>query len=244
MRKTLFAAAALAPLWLLAAQTGTARAATTISNSTGTPVTTAADGDITINSGGSVSPSNAAGGPGTAAVTINSSNAVSNAGTISYKDVNNVVGVLILGGNTGSLTNTGTISVTESYATSDKNKDGVNEAPFASTTSAGRFGVRLTGSSAFVGDIYNGGTINVQGSNALGAGTPSYGISLEAPLQGNFTNAGTISYVGDGGGGFRETAGITGNVVITSTISALGQNSNAALFGGRRGAGGSASIRR
>ncbi len=223
MRKTLFAAVALAPMWVLASQSA-AFAATTITNSISTPHTTAADGDITINSGAGITPTT----PGTSAVTIDSSNAVSNAGTISYSNVNSVNGVLMLGGNTGSLTNTGAITVNETYTSSDSNSDGVNEAPYASATSTGRYGVRLTGSSPFVGSIVNSGTITVRGDS-------SYGISLEAPLTGSVSNSGTITFTGNTGAAFRETAGVSGDVAISGAITAIGQASNAVILGGAVG---------
>jgi hypothetical protein len=217
MRKTLFAAAALAPLWFLA-QTEV-RAQTTINNSTSTPVTTAADGDITINAGGSITPT----GAGTAAVTVNSSNNVTNGGTLSYKDVNSATGILIIGGNTvasgatpPAIGNSGTIALTETYAASDTNKDGVNEAPFASPTSDARYGIRLApNTGTFIGSIVNSGAINVQGDN-------SYAISLESPLQGTVSTSGTIQYVGNGGAGLQETAGVSGSIAINGTITATG----------------------
>jgi hypothetical protein len=223
MRKTLFAAVALAPLWLVVGQTSVL-AQTTISNSISTPQTTAADGDLTVASGGSITPS----ASNTAAVTINSSNSLTNSGNISYKDVNNVTGVLLLGGNTGSVSNSGTITVNESYSASDSNKDGVDEAPYASATSTSRYGIRLTGSSPFVGSIVNTGSITVQGDS-------SYGVSLEAPLTGSVLNSGTITYTGDNGAALRETGGVSGDITITGAITTLGQASNAVVLNGNVG---------
>jgi hypothetical protein len=236
MRKSLLAAVALAPLWFLASQTPAA-AQTTITNSTSAPQTTAADGDITINSGGSISPNLA----NTAAITINSSNNVVNGGTIADKDVNSVVGIEVLGGNgsAGStlvVTNSGTIALNESYASTDSNKDGVNEAPFASPTSTGRYGIQLMGTQPFYGNIANTASIVIQGDQ-------SYGISLEGPLAGSLTNTGTITLTGDNGAALRETAGVnvipgvagTGNVLISGAITVLGQNSNAVSLSGAVG---------
>jgi hypothetical protein len=225
MRKTLFAAAALAPLWFLASQSPAA-AQTTITNGTSTPQTTLVDGDITVNSGGSISP-NAA---NTAAITVNSSNNVVNGGGIADSNVNNVVGIAVQGGNgaAGStlvVTNSGTITINETYASTDSNKDGVNEPPFASPTSTGRYGIQLTGTQPFYGDIANTGSIVIQGDQ-------SYGISLEGPLAGSLTNSGTITLTGDNGAGLRETAGVTGDVFISGAITALGQNSNAVALSG------------
>ena len=198
MRKTLLAAAALAPLWILASQTA-AFGQTTISSNRSTPVDTATDGSITVNSGITINPAT----PNTAAVTINSNASVSNAGTITYNNVNNVVGIAVQGGFTGSVINSGTINITESYTASDTNKDGLAEAPFASGSSTGRYGIQLTGTSAFVGAITNTLAITVKGDN-------SYGISLEAPLQGALSDSGTITLTGDNGSAIREIAGVTG----------------------------------
>ena len=223
MRKSLLAAAALAPLWFLASQSP-AVAQTTISNSTSTPQTTAADGDITIASGGTISP----GVANTAAATLNSNNSITNSGTITYKDLNNVVGIAAQGGYSGSVVNAGVITLNETYATSDSNKDGVNEAPFASQTSAGRYGIQLTGASALTGDVANTGTITIQGDK-------SYGISLEAPLTGSLSSSGAVSLTGDNGAAIRETAGVSGTVTITGAVTVLGQQSNGVALSGAVG---------
>ena len=222
MRKTLFAAVALAPLWLLAAQ-APAMADTTISSSTSNTAVTSADGDISVNSGGTISPTTSGG----EAIRVDSQNNVTNSGELSYKDLNSVTGILIQGVPTPTssviIQNAGTISVVESYAAKDTNGDGVNEAPFASTTSSERYGIHLAnGSVPFQGLIENTGTISIQGDN-------SYGIFIESPLIGTaaggaLTNSGTITYVGDGGAAIltTQTGTITGPVSITGTISTLG----------------------
>ena len=230
MRKTLLAAVALAPLWFLASQTA-ATAQTTISNSTSTPQTTAADGDITINSGGTISPNLV----NTSAVTVNSSNNVVNSGNITDSNVNSVVGIAIQGGNGSAsaplvVTNAGNITVSESFAATDSNSDGVNEAPFASPTSTGRYGIQLTGASPFYGNITSTGAIAVQGDQ-------SYGISIEGPLTGSLTSTGTIALTGDNGAGLRvtQTGSVSGDVFISGTITTLGQNSNAVSLAGAVG---------
>src|SRR5579875_1129325 len=104
MRISLFAAAALAPLCVAALQ-GSAQAQTTISNSRTTPIATSTanngqPSDVVIASGGSISVSGT-----TPAVTLDSSNTVTNQGAISIKDVDDATGVLVEGGNTGSMHN-------------------------------------------------------------------------------------------------------------------------------------------
>jgi len=152
--KRLWVSAAVLPL----AYAVGAHADTTIS-STSTPVrtSTAAGGqpdNLVIGAGAAVSPA----APG-AAVTLDSSNTVTNNGAISFTDVNNATGVLILGGNSGALSNPGTITVTESYARTDSNGDGILDGAFAQGT--GRYGVRVIGPGAFTGSIQNTGTITV-----------------------------------------------------------------------------------
>lgn len=231
MRKTLTAAAALAPFWFMA-NAGQASATTTISTGRTTPVSTAtanngAADDVDIATGGSITLTS-----GTA-VTLNSNNKVTNEGTISFTDTSNAIGVLVNGGLTGSFTNSGTIVIKESSGPTDTNSDGVVEAPFAKSTS-NNYGVLVQGGSPFVGDITNaaGGSIQVTGNN-------SYGLSVEAPLTGNLINSGTIALVGNNGAALRETRGVSGNVTLGGSITATGQNSNAALLtgdiGGRLG---------
>ncbi len=230
MRKTLTAAAALAPLCFVVGA-GAAQATTTISTGRNTPVATAtanngAPDDVDIASGGSITLTTLP--PGLAAVTLNSSNKVTNEGTISATDVNNAIGVLVSGGNTGSFTNTGSITLNESTNPSDSNNDGVIEAPFAK--GSGRYGVLVQGGAGFTGDITNGagGIINVTGNN-------SYGISVETPLTGNLTNAGSITLKGDNGVALRETQGVSGNVLVTGAISATGTNTGGINLGGNVG---------
>ncbi|MEY2758062.1 MAG: hypothetical protein RIR33_1840, partial [Pseudomonadota bacterium] len=75
----------------------------TISTATTAPVETAtanagAASDVTIASGGSVSPTTAS----TTAVTVNSNNDIINNGTISFNNLNDTTGVRLLPGFTGS----------------------------------------------------------------------------------------------------------------------------------------------
>ena len=237
MRKTLFAAVALAPLWLLASESP-ALAQKTISSSISTPQNTATDGDITVDSGGSIQP----GVTGVAAITVNSGTAatpvaVTNAGSISFNNLNSVQGILIQGGANSVVTNSGTITVSESFTAPDSNSDGVPEAPFASSTSGGRYGIQLTGTTPFVGSITNSGAIVVKGND-------SYGISIEGPLTGTLTNSGTITITGDNSVGLREgvtqsnnsvNGSVSGNVLISGTIASTGTNSSAATFAGNVG---------
>lgn len=211
-RKVLVATVAAAPLLAMgfaaSAETSVSTARTTpIATSTATG--TAAD-DIKITTDGSIKPT-AAG----AIVTIDSNNKVTNQGTLSTTGVNDGVGVLIIGGRTGGLSNTGTISLLEDYTATDSDSDGDLDGPFAQGSN--RFGVRLTNAGTFTGDIENasGGTISIEGNN-------SAGMLLEGPVVGNITNLGTISVVGDNAYGVRIAAPVTGKVTLGGTTAVQG----------------------
>ena len=221
MRSSLFAAVALGPLCFVAAL-GSAHAAS-ITATQATPVATAtatngAPDNVDVASGGTVQPT-AATSP---AVTLNSNNAVTNEGTIQFNNVNGSTAVLIQGGVTGSFTSSGNVSNIEDFDPPDNNKDGVVEAPLAQGSN--RFGVRVTGTAPFVGNITNSGTIFAEGND-------SAGVSIEAPMTGTIFNSGTIGVTGDRSFGLRTLVPITGAIQITGPISTSGQAATAVSIG-------------
>jgi hypothetical protein len=191
---------------LLAAE---AQADTTVSTTTTAPLVTSTAGNITITADGSIVPTVAS-----TAITINSNNTVTSAGKITYLDLNNSAAIDASAGVTSSITNSGTISLDETYIRTDTNADGVLDGPYANGTN--RYGIRTDG--AFNGAINNTGAITVRGNN-------SAAIFLGGPLTGNFTtNTGAITVTGDNDFGIRLGA-VTGNVAVSSGISILGGNS-------------------
>src|SRR5205823_2450067 len=74
------------------------------------------------------------------AITLDSDNTVSNSGTIQVQDVNNVTGILALGGHAGAITNSGSIVLNESAATTSTDSAGEVIGPFAK--GSGRYGIR------------------------------------------------------------------------------------------------------
>lgn len=213
-RKVLVATVAAAPLLAIGLA---ASAQTTVSTARTTPITTstatgtAAD-DIRITAEGSIKPT--AAGP---IVTIDSNNKVTNLGALSTTGVNDGVGVLIIGGKTGGLTNSATISLLEDYTASDSDSDGDLDGVF--TQGSNRVGVRLTNAGAFTGDITNDATgiISIEGNN-------SAGMLLEGPIVGNVSNLGAISVIGDNAYGVRLTAPVTGKVTLGGQINVQGVN--------------------
>jgi hypothetical protein len=171
-------------------------------------------GDISIASGGSLTP------PTGTALTVDSNNNASNAGSITINDADGAVGIQAIDGVSGSIANSGAITVSESYARSDTNGDSVLDGPYAQGSN--RFGIQTLGD--FNGAISNSGTITVQGNN-------SAGIALGGSLAGSFNQTGTISLSGDNGYGLR-TQSVTGDVMIGGVITAYGTNSSAVLLGG------------
>lgn len=216
-RKVLVATVAAAPLLAMAFA---ASAETSVSTARTTPIaTSAATGsaadDIRITADGSIKPT-AAG----AIVTIDSNNKVTNAGTLSTNGVSDSVGVLIIGGRTGGLTNSANISLLEDYTATDSDSDGDLDGPFAQGSN--RYGVRLTNAGTFTGDIVNdaAGVISIEGNN-------SAGLLLEGPIVGNVTNLGSISVVGDNARGVRIAAPVTGKVTLGGSINVLGVGATA-----------------
>ncbi len=128
------------------------------------------------------------------------------------------VGVLAQGGTTGAITIGGTISLTDDIDEyTDTDKDGDPDGPFASGQN--RYGVRVIGSSPKAGDILveSSGSILVEGNN-------SYGLSLEAPLEGKLTSFGTITVTGNDTRGISISSPVTGDVNILGSVSARGEN--------------------
>jgi hypothetical protein len=132
--------------------------------------------------------------------------------------VSDSIGVLVLGGHTGTLLNSATISLVEDYDYTDDDSDGDYDGLFAK--GSGRYGIRLTGTDPFVGTITNDstGSISIEGND-------SAGISLEAPLTGSLVHGGSISVTGDRGYGIHTTGTISGGLTSTGSISVLGAGS-------------------
>jgi uncharacterized protein with beta-barrel porin domain len=223
MRK-LLAATCLTPVALMTSSTA-AWATTSISTastanlSTSTAASGTAD-DISITSAGSVKP--AAG----TAVTIDSNNSVTNAGAISFEDVDNATGIGATTGSAGTLagtiTNSGTISLTESTTATDSDSDGDNDGPLA--TGTGRYGVHIAGTGSFTGNIVDSGTTTIEGN-------ASAGIAIDGALIGNLTESGTIAVTGDNGYAIHLNS-VTGNVVMGGTLSVVGANATGLAIDG------------
>lgn len=204
--------AAASPLCLAV---GVAHAETSISTTTTTPVATAtaANGSrdsIKVTSAGAVNPT------GGAAITMNSSDAVTLEGSIKITDANDATGILVLGGASADVKASGSITLDESTEIKDTDSDGDNDGPFA--TGARRYGIRVTGPAAFAGSIYMpSGSISIEGND-------SAGVSAETAVGGSVTTAG-ITLVGDRSFGVHTASTVAGSVNVLGGVTVQGQGS-------------------
>ncbi|MDO6414897.1 autotransporter outer membrane beta-barrel domain-containing protein [Sphingomonas sp. BIUV-7] len=182
--------------------------ATTANQQTSTANAGAAD-NLVISSTGSIAP------PAGTAITIDSNNTVSNAGSITASGIDGVIAIGGGGGFASGIVNTGTITIDETYAAADANSDGVVDGPFASGSS--RYGIRLSGTGAFTGAINSSGAITIKGND-------SGGIFSSVPIIGSVTTSAAITVTGDRGYGIR-LGDVSGNVTVAGTVAAIGQSS-------------------
>ncbi|RKF18962.1 autotransporter domain-containing protein [Altericroceibacterium spongiae] len=155
------------------------------------------------------------------AVWQDSNHDVTNEGTIAIEDGDpGSTGISSTAGAQGTIENSGTITVDESYEGEDSDNDGDLDGPFA--VGSNRAGIRTLG--AHEGDILNSGTIAVEGKD-------SFGIVLGGALTGDLSNTGDISVVGDRSVGV-QTGDITGDVTLGGSIGAQGEDAMAVHLGG------------
>ena len=226
MRILLATAVAIAPLMIASG----ALAEVVISTARTTPITTSnATGSgadsIRIASGGAINLSSGV------ALTLNSSHSVDidSGGTIRMADAaNGATAVLANGGNTGNVLIGGSILIEDDITSEtdlDTDNDGDGDGAFAN--GSGRYGVRVTGATALVGNVVleTGGSIRVDGND-------SYGIALEAPLTGDLNVLGGVTILGNDSYGVRTTGDISGDVRLVGAITAQGGGTTGASIEG------------
>ncbi|MBC7767191.1 MAG: autotransporter outer membrane beta-barrel domain-containing protein [Phycisphaerales bacterium] len=212
--------------------TGASAEDVTISTATTTPLTTSDPnptaapveaGDITVAAGGSIAVT-----AGQAAITVNTSNDVSVAGAINSNDVNNTTGILLQPGNAGTITNTGNLSLLESYVLADANADGDLDGAYATGTN--RHGIFLNAGGTFTGDITNSGNITIEGNS-------SSVVTLNSLLDGDLTLSGNLGVTGDDSTAIAINEGVTGDVTIRGSVLARGENAQGLVVNDTIGGG-------
>ncbi len=197
---------------------------TTITKIQTTAITTATDGDTTINSGGGIQISAAS-----PAVTVNSSNLLLNGGLISNTNTTSAVGIEINPGggtiaDTSGVTNSGTIDLsgTGSQKVGIELTNGTYTGPIVLT--AGSSVIKVTGdnSTGFLvgqtgtlnGDITLSGTIAMTPVNAqsVSTGTASTIAEIAGTVNGNVTADASSTFTGTGEGTQGIVIGPTGKI--------------------------------
>lgn len=208
-------------LALLAPQA--ALADTTVNTSTTTPLKTSTAGNVTVAKDGTIKLES--GGDG---VTVDSNHNVTVAKDGAIKNTggkDDDTGVRIKAGQNTTVTNDGTITVTEQFSGADIDNDGVVDGPIASV--GNRYGILVDAGGTTNVTIKNTGTITVDGLN-------SGGIVAKSDIAGSITNTGTIKVLGDNSVGIG-TKGVTGNVTVEGTISVVGAGAQGLVVGGNVG---------
>lgn len=172
-------------------------------------------GNVSITTAGSVTLTSR---PNTSAVTIDSNNTVTNAGTIAVVNSDNAVGLRILSGLAGGYTGAGAITVLEDYTRTDADGDGDLDGPLAQ--GVGRYGILLAPGGALTGDIRisGGGRVEVEGNN-------SAAVSLQSNLIGNYRQFGTASVTGSNSYGVDIQGDVSGDILIQAFVNAQGEGS-------------------
>ena len=121
-------------------------------------IRSAASGNITITEDGTIEVD------GGSAVTVNSNNTVSNDGAITVGDADGASGIDVASGISTTITNSGTIAITEDFVAENADGNAIVDGPIAEATD--RAGIRVRG--PFTGTIDHSGAINVEGLNSAG----------------------------------------------------------------------------
>lgn len=164
------------------------------------------DGSVVVNGG--------------TAVTMDSNHDVENEGEIEITDADGATGIAAEAGTNGDISNSGTITIDETYEPDDIDNDGDDDEPFA--VGSDRAGIRTLGD--HTGDISNSGTIIVEGND-------SAGIELGGALTGDFTHDGETGVLGDNSVGV-SAQDIDGDVRLGGDIAVQGEGSIGARFSG------------
>ncbi len=168
----------------IALLSGQALADTTISSEEKSPINTSTDGNITIATDGSIVITTSP--PTAAAVTINSSNTVTNQGTISYTGVTDAIGVEMVTGNTGEFDSSAKIDLTGNGT----NKTGIEISGPSSDVNSGTFTgvVPSSGGDPIAINLGTGSTLSVNGDASFGINQLS-----GTNIAGDIDVAGTIT---------------------------------------------------
>ena len=224
LNKYLLRSAAVGALCFTTSVAAIAQVEVTDTRTTGIATSSADDGaagDVTVTDTGRIEVTTGAG------VTVDSDNDATVAGVIAIEDADNTTGILVEGGNSGTVSLTGDILISETYDPEDVDGDAVIDGPFAVGT--GRTGILITGASPFTGDIFaaTGSRIQIEGNDSAGirlAGTTT--------LDGNLISSASMEIRGDNAVGVDVAGDVVGDVTIGGGIRTGGEGASAVRIGG------------
>lgn len=193
-------------------------AAVIVDEETTTPLQTSIAGDITLKDGGSIDLD------GGVAIVVDSNSSVTaeEGSEINVEGADGAAGIVVVAGTSATISNDGTISVTEDFTAADDDENGIADGPIAEATD--RYGIHVTSGASTSGSIANSGTITVEGLN-------SGGIVIDAPYAGSVTNSGTISVSGDHSVGIR-TQDVSGDVTVEGAVNVVGEGAQGVVLDG------------
>ncbi|WP_017930731.1 autotransporter family protein [Robiginitomaculum antarcticum] len=224
LNKLLLRSAAVSALCLTSAATGFAQVEISDTRTTGVATSTVdngAPGDIVVTSTGRFETTTGA------AVTLDSDNDVTVAGTVDIDNADDTTGILVQGGNTGNVNFSGNITILEDYTSTDTDNDGINDGPRAQGT--GRTGILITGASPFTGNIVStaGSTIQIEGNDSAG-----FRLANMTTVNGNLDFNSNIQVLGDRSVGMDVAGNVNGDVDVGGNIQVGGEDASAARVDG------------
>ena len=221
-----------ATLALLGALSFTAQAQVTISEDTSDQILTSTAGDdggpadVTVENGVTVTVDSDRSG-----IILDSDNNLVLDGIVSAEDINGATGVELQGGNQGSFTQTGSISLTEDFTQENTDDDPFTDGGVA--IGEGRTGILISGASPFQGNVElaAGSIIDIEGNDSFGINLANTPMTTDG-LTGNLTTGGQINVVGDRSVGVNLASNVTGDVTNTGLIAITGEDSQAFVVSG------------
>jgi len=178
--------------------------------------------DVTVNSGVTITAPDA-----NPVIIIDSDNSVTNSGTIASTNIDNSIGIELIGGNSGNFTNNSQINILEDFTPEDTDGNGILDGDFAEGT--GRVGILISGASPFIGNLTQGtaGAINIEGNNSAGIR-----LAETAGLSGDIDLGGIINLSGGNSLGVDVAGRVIGNLALNGQIAIQGADSGAISVSG------------
>ncbi|MDG1418400.1 MAG: autotransporter outer membrane beta-barrel domain-containing protein [Maricaulis sp.] len=152
----------------------------------------------------------------TPAVTLDSDNTILQEGNVSIiTDDDGGVGIHVVGGNTGTLTNSGLVQVQSDSRPTDLDGDGDLDGPAA--IGGNRIAILVDGAAVFTGDI-----ILTTRSAITVLGNDSSGIRVLTGIDGSLDLDGTIGIIGDRSEGVAIQSDVSDDIFVRGQVTAVG----------------------